>query len=328
MVEYYKGYNTRIFSVCANAIENEVWFIPFDKYELCLNRDSRKALTIYAKNQSAILKQIYNNYYSVHQIKVKQGVINDVNGNQKHISKSIKQIRSNDTHVSRNLNNTNKHLYSGNNDYNIGIEFKFNKTMVNLEKLKEIQKKHELSRMQRHLKLRSAELYQRTQTVNENNNNRKGNLISINIDNAKVHKKRLRKQPPLTDRLKTITSALDYLKMKNLNIDNYNDKNTLITQLEPRFNKLKRYSSNNDIGNNKKVQSLYVLNNKQWLNHLYTENNDLKQKSWKKIKAQCVFGVPAFETLQLPPQEQDLQTRFFSPAKTMRHFKQRSNIFN
>ena len=200
--------------------------------------------------------------------------------------------------------------------------------MVNLEKIKEIQKKHEVSRMQRHLKLRSAELCQRTQTVNGNNNNRKVNLIPINVDNAKANKKRLRKQPPLTDRLKTITSALDYLKMKNLNIDNYNDKNTLITQLEPRFNKLKRYSSNNDIGNNKKVQSLYVLNNKQWLNHLYTENNDLKQKSWKKIKAQCVFSVPAFETLQLPPQEQELQMRFFSPAKTMRHFKQRSSIFN
>ena len=134
-------------------------------------------------------------------------------------------------------------MYSGNNDYNIGIEFKFQKTMVNLEKLKEIQKKHELSRTQRHLKFHSAELCQRTQ-VNNGNNNRKINLISINIDNAKTHKKRLRKQPPLTDRLKTITSALDYLKTKNLNVGNYDDKNTLITQLEPHFNKLKRYSSN------------------------------------------------------------------------------------
>ena len=64
-IEFMNKLERRIFSVIANSNNNEVWYIPYEKFDYIANKDIKAAIIEYSKKQQYLINKVYNNLNTV-----------------------------------------------------------------------------------------------------------------------------------------------------------------------------------------------------------------------------------------------------------------------
>lgn len=60
-IEFMNKIERRTFSVIANSNDNEVWYIPYEKFDYYANKDIKAAIIEYSKKQQYLINKVYNN---------------------------------------------------------------------------------------------------------------------------------------------------------------------------------------------------------------------------------------------------------------------------